>query len=138
MPLRSTLHRLLLVSAALALLVGGVHAAQLIMGTAQRDLGNYTLTALPFGLMFVFLAAAWWMRPVRVPSPIPDDAAPADPFAAVVGALDTLHRFFPETSPPQGLLLQLAEAAMSQRYAAPPMVVARRQRKPAARTSSHR
>jgi len=118
------------VLAVILCLAGGWHVMQMVTGMAERSLGNYLLTVFPWVAVIVLWPLLRWLNSEK-PRP---DAEEGDvkslSFEPVVQSLDVLHHYFPASSPAQEQLLELAKAAMAQRYD-------NRQRSATARKSVH-
>lgn len=113
---RLVLVRGLSVLAVISCLAGGWHVTQMVTGMAERSLGNYLLTVFPWVAAIALWPLIRWLNDEK---PAPDAAGgdvKAPSFEPVVQSLDVLHHYFPAASPAQEQLLELAKAAMAQRY----------------------
>lgn len=104
------------VLAVILCLAGGWHVAQMVTGMAERSLGNYLLTVFPWVAAIVLWPLIRWLNSEQ-PGPDTEEGDVKTPsFEPVVQSLDVLHHYFPASSPAQEQLLELAKAAMAQRY----------------------
>jgi hypothetical protein len=104
------------VLAVILLLAGGWHVVQMVTGMAERSLGNYLLTVFPWVAAIVLWPLIRWLNSEQ-PGPDTEKGDVKTPsFEPVVQSLDVLHHYFPASSPAQEQLLELAKAAMAQRY----------------------
>lgn len=119
---RLVLVRGLSVVAVILCLAGGWHVAQMVTGMAERSLGNYLLTVSPWVAAIVLWPLIRWLNLIRClktekPGPVAEEGdVKMASFEPVVQSLDLLHHYFPAASPAQDQLLELAKAAMAQRY----------------------
>ncbi|WP_131818436.1 hypothetical protein [Planctopirus hydrillae] len=113
---RLVLVRGLSVVAVISCLAGGWHVAQMVTGMAERSLGNYLLTVFPWVAAIALWPLIRWLKTEK-PGPVAEERdVKMASFEPVVQSLDLLHHYFPAASPAQDQLLELAKAAMAQRY----------------------